>query len=262
MALTPLDIHNKEFNVRFHGYDQDQVNDFLSQIIKDYTAVIKDKEDLQKQLADSQEKVKYFTDLKDALNQSILVAQEAADKVKKNADEEANLIQQKAEKNAGDLLTEATDKSNKILGDAADKRKVISVQTEDLKRQTRVFRQRLQVMLESQLEVVKSPEWKELLSSSSEAIDDLDPAQPAAAVDNAPAESVNSEAAGEVFDSYNEVIFPEDEPAPATDDTPVDDQPIEEPTPSEDAPVSDDTAADVSAEASDSETDSTNETNE
>lgn len=39
MALTPLDIHNKEFNVKMRGYDQDQVNDFLDQIIKDYEAV-------------------------------------------------------------------------------------------------------------------------------------------------------------------------------------------------------------------------------
>ena len=29
MALTPLDIHNKEFHVKLRGYDQDEVNDFL-----------------------------------------------------------------------------------------------------------------------------------------------------------------------------------------------------------------------------------------
>ena len=29
MALTPLDIHNKEFHVKLRVYDQDEVNDFL-----------------------------------------------------------------------------------------------------------------------------------------------------------------------------------------------------------------------------------------
>ncbi len=57
------------------------------------------------------------------------------------------------------------------MHDAELKRQNISVQTEDLKRQSRVFRQRLQVMLESQLEVVKVWNGKELLSSSPEAAD-------------------------------------------------------------------------------------------
>ena len=36
MPLTPLDIHNKEFSKGFRGYDEDEVNEFLDQVIKDY----------------------------------------------------------------------------------------------------------------------------------------------------------------------------------------------------------------------------------
>ena len=36
MPLTPIDIHNKEFSKVFRGYDEDEVNEFLDQIIKDY----------------------------------------------------------------------------------------------------------------------------------------------------------------------------------------------------------------------------------
>ncbi|WP_461224205.1 DivIVA domain-containing protein [Lacticaseibacillus suihuaensis] len=220
MALSPLDIHNKEFASRMRGYDKDEVNDFLAQIIKDYSAAIKHNEELEKSLAETQDKIKYFTDLKDALNQSIIVAQEAADKVKKNADQEAELITQQAEKNAQNLLTDATDKANHILGDATDKAKTITVQTEDLKRQTRVFRQRLQVMLESQLEVVKSPEWKELLASTTEAAEYLDPANTPAPLDNTPQDSVNSEASEESDGQtkYTEIVFPTDDAA-ASDDS-------------------------------------------
>lgn len=164
MALTPLDIHNKEFNVKMRGYDQDQVNDFLDQIIKDYEAVLKEKDDLQTALKASEEKVTYFNQLKDALNQSIIVAQEAADKVKTNAQKEADIINQEAQKNTQNLLNEATEKSNRILADASQKAKQITIETEDLKKQTRVFRQRLQVMLESQLEIVRSKDWDELLA--------------------------------------------------------------------------------------------------
>ena len=41
----------------------------------------------------------------------------------------------------------------------------MTTETNDLKKQTRIFRQRLQVMLESQLEVVKSNDWDELLKN-------------------------------------------------------------------------------------------------
>ncbi|MFD1441873.1 MULTISPECIES: DivIVA domain-containing protein [Lacticaseibacillus] len=226
MALSPLDIHNKEFNHRMRGLDEDQVNDFLAQIIKDYSASLKKNEEMEKELKELQDKNKYFNDLKDALNQSIIVAQEAADKVKKNADDEAALIQSKAEKTSQDMLTSATEKANQIVKDASDKAKNITVQTEDLKRQTRVFRQRLQVMLESQLEVVKSPEWKELLASTTESAEYLDPAQEkvpesAAEVDNEPADSVNSEATEDTDGEtrYTEIVFPTDEPEDSTAST-------------------------------------------
>ena len=35
MPLTPVDIHNKEFSRGFRGYDEDEVNEFLDQVIKD-----------------------------------------------------------------------------------------------------------------------------------------------------------------------------------------------------------------------------------
>lgn len=48
MPLTPLDIHNKEFSKGFRGYDEDEVNEFLDQIIKDYEILIREKKSLKK----------------------------------------------------------------------------------------------------------------------------------------------------------------------------------------------------------------------
>ena len=41
MALTPTDIHNKTFSTKFRGYDEDEVNEFLEQLMKDFENVIK-----------------------------------------------------------------------------------------------------------------------------------------------------------------------------------------------------------------------------
>ncbi|MEG0289531.1 MAG: DivIVA domain-containing protein [Carnobacterium sp.] len=157
MVLTPLDIHNKEFPVKMRGYDQDEVNDYLDQIIKDYEMVLKENRELEKNLKFSEEKVTHYNNLQDALNKSIIVAQDAADRLKENAAKEAELISLEAEKNADRLLDEAVAKAKKI-----------TTETDELRRQSRVFKQRLQLMIESQLEMVKNEEWEDILKPSQE----------------------------------------------------------------------------------------------
>ena len=49
MPFTPLDIHNKEFGRRLRGYDEDEVNEFLDQVIKDYEALIRENKEMQNQ---------------------------------------------------------------------------------------------------------------------------------------------------------------------------------------------------------------------
>lgn len=43
MPLSPIDIHNKEFTKSFRGYAEDEVNEFLDQIIKDYEILLREK---------------------------------------------------------------------------------------------------------------------------------------------------------------------------------------------------------------------------
>ena len=47
MPLSPLDIHNKEFSKGFRGYNEDEVNEFLDQIMKDLEILIKEKKELE-----------------------------------------------------------------------------------------------------------------------------------------------------------------------------------------------------------------------
>ncbi|WP_172187225.1 DivIVA domain-containing protein [Lentilactobacillus kribbianus] len=166
MVLSPQDIHNKEFSQKMRGYSVDEVNDFLDQIIKDYQIVLQENKDLNSKLNESEDKLKYFNDLKDSLNQSIIVAQEAADKVKSNSKKEAEITNKEAQKQASDIVNAANEKANRIVQETSKKAKKLAVETDDLKKNTRVFRQRLQVMLESQLEVIKASEWDKLLDEA------------------------------------------------------------------------------------------------
>lgn len=224
MTLTPLDIHNKEFHVKLRGYDQDEVNDFLNQIIKDYEMTLQENEKLNSSLEQSNEKLKYFNDLKDSLNQSIIVAQEAADKVKANSQREADIIQREAQKEGQDAIDQANEKARHIIDQASRKATQLATETDGLRKQARIFRQKLQVMMESQLEVVKGSEWDDILkqgeTSSYEEIQDAlrhdeDLDNQAAEVEsedtaNGSTDEIHTEAQeSDVDDDDTVVIFPE-----------------------------------------------------
>ncbi|NKI20485.1 DivIVA domain-containing protein [Paenibacillus dendritiformis] len=52
MRFTPLDIHNQEFDRTFRGYNEDQVNEYLDLIIKDYQTYNQIIQELQAQIAE------------------------------------------------------------------------------------------------------------------------------------------------------------------------------------------------------------------
>ncbi len=151
MPLTPLDIHNKEFTRGFRGYDEDEVNEFLDQVIKDYEIVIREKKDLQEKVDQLDEKLNHFTNIEETLNKSILIAQETAEELKGNATKESKLIIKEAEKNA-----------DRIINDALDKSRRISLEVEELKKQAKVFRTRMKMLVEAQLDMIETDDWDEL----------------------------------------------------------------------------------------------------
>jgi cell division initiation protein len=152
MPLTPLDIHNKEFSKGFRGYDEDQVNEFLDQIIKDYELMIREKKELEDRLTTLNERLGHFTTIEETLNKSIIVAQEAAEEVRGNAQKEAKLIIREAEKNADRIVNESLSKARKIALDI-----------EELKKQSKVFRTRFKMLVEAQLDLLKSDDWDTLM---------------------------------------------------------------------------------------------------
>ena len=153
MALSPLDIHNKEFSrSMFRGYDEDEVNEFLEQVLKDYENVLEEKKTLESSLKQSTEQVTHFNTIEMTLQKSILTAQEAAEDVRRNSMKEAKLIIKEAEKNADRIVNEALSRAQKI-----------AMEIEDLKKQSKVFRNRFKMLIEAQLDLVQANDWDDLL---------------------------------------------------------------------------------------------------
>lgn len=152
MPLSPLDIHNKEFTRGFRGYAEDEVNEFLDQIIKDYEIILREKKELEDRIKTMTEQMKHYNNLEETLQKSIVVAQEAAEEVRRNSQKESKLIVKEAEKNADRIINEALAKARKV-----------TIEIDELKKQSKVFRNRFKMLVEAQLDLLNTDDWENLL---------------------------------------------------------------------------------------------------
>ncbi|MFB5660638.1 DivIVA domain-containing protein [Alteribacillus sp. HJP-4] len=157
MPLTPLDIHNKEFTRGFRGYDEDEVNEFLDQVIKDFENVIQEKNELFTKVNELEERLEHFSNIEQTLNKSILVAQESAEEVRRSSKKESQLIVKEAEKNA-----------DRIINDALNKSRKIELEIEELKKQASVYRMRFKMLIEAQMEMLHNDDWDEVAALGTE----------------------------------------------------------------------------------------------
>ena len=151
MALTALEIKDKTFGVKFRGYDANEVEEFLDIVVRDYEDLVRLNHDQEAKIQALEERLNYFDEMKDSLSQSVLIAQDTAERVKQAANERSENIVRQAEQDAQHLVDEAKQKANEILRHATDNAKKVAVETEELKNKTRVFHQRLKSTIESQL---------------------------------------------------------------------------------------------------------------
>ncbi len=157
MPLTPLDIHNKEFKRSMRGYNEDEVNDFLDRIIKDYEALIRQNKELEERNSHLEEQIKNFRAMEDSLSKSIMLAQETAEEVKANARKEAQLVIREAEKNA-----------DRIVQDALNKARSSALELDEVRRQAAVFRARFRSLVQAQFEMLETADWQEVASDENE----------------------------------------------------------------------------------------------
>lgn len=142
-VLTPLDVHNKEFRKGFRGYSEEDVDEFLDQVVRDYEEMLKEIDRLKVELGKAEEKVGQFRRLEETLNQTLVVAQSTAEEVKANARKEADLIVKEGRAEAERVLATARTEGDRIAQEYANTRK-----------EAAVFRMKLRSLLLAQLEEI------------------------------------------------------------------------------------------------------------
>ena len=111
--LTPLDIQKQEFDVKFRGYNADEVDSFLDIVGSDYEKLYRENAELKQKIRAMEADVAKYATMEKTLKESIVLAQSTADDVKKNANEKASNIIAEANNKAAQIVKNA---ENELAG--------------------------------------------------------------------------------------------------------------------------------------------------
>lgn len=146
--LTPNDIENKVFKKsKMKGYDIDDVEDFLEQLLADYEALYKENAEIKDKFNAMQESISYYKSVEEGINKTIENVQSTADNMKEVAKREAETIKQEAEADARRHIEELNNEIRR-------KEELL----EDKKKQMQIYRIRVSSMLEAQLKILNEDE--------------------------------------------------------------------------------------------------------
>ena len=117
--LTPADINNKEFTRSFRGYDEDEIDTFLDQVIHDYEQLFKENAELKGQAEQGGKDLANYRQIEKSLRDTLLIAQKKADELVAQAKKDAEGLLTAAHKEA-DELRESTQQSCAALRQQAE----------------------------------------------------------------------------------------------------------------------------------------------
>ena len=143
--ITPLEIENKKFSKQMmSGYSVDEVDEFLDEITADYEKLYKESAEAKNKIEDMQEDMAKYKNIENTLNNTLIMAQTAADDVKNLAKQQAEAILNEAQANAKQAVAE-------LEQDIVMKQKEL----EELQKQFDVYKAKMESLLISQLELLK-----------------------------------------------------------------------------------------------------------
>ena len=153
MPFTPSEIKNKTFTQVKSGFEPKEVEDYLEQLSNEIERLKEDKAQLEKVIEDKETNIQSYKDVHQSVSDALIQAKHAGEETKAAATNEAEATVAKAKAEA-----------DKIVNDGVEKARRLSFQTEDMKRQSKIFRSRFRMLVEAQLDLLKSEDWDYLLN--------------------------------------------------------------------------------------------------
>ena len=134
MRITPLDIQQKQFPMKFRGFDVEEVYAFLEVIREEMEELLRENATLKENVQRAESHVKEYKEMENTLRETLMTAQQMVEDYKTNARKEAELLIKEAEIKADELIKGAQEKVIKIHEDIVDLKGIRRHFKEELKR--------------------------------------------------------------------------------------------------------------------------------
>src|SRR5450759_2188778 len=110
MALTPIDIHHKEFKTaRFGGYNEEDVDSFLDIVADEFERLLQESTDRKQQMEHMKKRLAEFEEMQTSLQSALLAASKSAEAVKEQARQESEALLSKAQEESDSLMRSAAE---------------------------------------------------------------------------------------------------------------------------------------------------------
>lgn len=154
MKLSPLDIQQQKFHVRFRGYDVDEVETFLEAVAQEVEEHIHKINGLNEELERKNERIWEYQNMEKTLKETLMIAQAASEEVKYNAQKAAEDMRKHAQREAESTITDAKHQGARILEEANAEMARTLTALSNLKGKRIILHQELRNLLETHLRLL------------------------------------------------------------------------------------------------------------
>ncbi|MFZ1983233.1 MAG: DivIVA domain-containing protein [Desulfatitalea sp.] len=131
MSLTPLDIQQQQFRVRFRGFDIREVDRFLEQLSESLASLHGENKNLKEDLRRLKLETQGYKEREETFKRAMLNSQKVLEQMKENARKSAEIIIADAEVKAEKILNRAHNRLSQLhedIGELKRQRMQIEVQ--------------------------------------------------------------------------------------------------------------------------------------
>ena len=154
--ITPLDIENKKFSKQMmNGYNVDEVDDFLDEIMEDYETHYKELAVLRPKVEELETALERYKNIENTLQNTLVMAQSTADEVKSVARQQADQIVSDAQREAENIIRNAKENALKAVDELEHQIRLKEQQYNEAKKQFDIYKAKMEALLISQSELIK-----------------------------------------------------------------------------------------------------------
>jgi cell division initiation protein len=139
--MTPIEISRIKFSTSFRGYNENEVNDFILRISREFEEAYKRLNLLEAENTKLKNEIKGFQEMESGLRKTLSSAQKTSSQIREDAERKSEIILREAELNA-----------ERIVEDARNEVKSLSSKIRKLKKQELLVKQELREVLKKYMD--------------------------------------------------------------------------------------------------------------